>query len=199
MEIVPGEPALIGGLDPSTSRIGYCDPSGRTHSIVASRLPEHPTKMHLAQRCRELRAGLARAIRINPPAPDLMVIEGTFFAHPNTSARLDELRGVVRELLVSTPLPADRDYAHIQFVEVPPKSLKLFATGKAAADKTLMTYAATSAIHLDDPGARGPRNDDEADAWWLRRMGMVGCWLAEPVAEYQIDALRDCGVRWSDR
>jgi Holliday junction resolvasome RuvABC endonuclease subunit len=179
---------LIGGLDPSTKRIGYCSPDGRVHSIVLDyRYPQHPTEMDMARRCHALVAGLERRLNLFPPQPELMVIEGPFFAHPNTSARLDELRGCVRSLMISRG---------IWFVEVAPKNLKAFATGDGAADKSKMLHAARCAAELE--GTPAPRNDDEADAWWLRRMGRVGCGLVEPDAGRQIEALAGSRVAWPD-
>jgi Holliday junction resolvasome RuvABC endonuclease subunit len=189
-------PLLIGGLDPSTKRIGYCDPTGRCHSITSDKLPPHPSPMHLAARCAQLRYGLAATIRRYPPVPDLMVIEGPFFAHAQTSARLDELRGVIRELLVTWTLPDGRDCPRMRFVEIPPKSLKLFATGKSDADKTTMTHTAVCRIQALDPAGPVPANDDEGDSWHLRSMGRVALGLDRPWAEFQWTAIENCGVPW---
>src|SRR5258707_276613 len=82
--------------------------------------------------------------------------------------RLFMLRGAVRDMLVRLG---------IQFVEVSPQHLKQFATGRAShpasEGKGPMMYACSSRIRAAG-GTVMPRNDDEADAWHLRRMGRVG-------------------------
>ncbi|HRE01007.1 MAG TPA: hypothetical protein PLV68_06880 [Ilumatobacteraceae bacterium] len=82
----------------------------------------------------------------------------------------------------------------IEFVEVHNAHLKMFATGSASADKTVMTHAAGSRCH--HLGVAGPANDDEADAWHLRGFGRVGLGLDAPWAEYQWDATRASSVEW---
>lgn len=192
IQYVVGEPQHIGGLDASTKRIGYAAPNGTTHSIMAAPLPAHPRPVDLAVRCWQLRQGLARAIRNNPPVPELVVYEAGFFRFPGASARLDELRGVLRDLLVSWPTGA------IPFVEVNVDHVKMMASGKKDADKTLMRHCAERAIAAEGLTVRAPRNDDETDAWWLRRMGRVGCSLESTTAGYQLDVLAAevCRVQW---
>lgn len=182
---IHGDHTHVGGLDASTSRIGYCAPNGTMHSVRAHKLPRHPTPFDLGRRCHELKAGLARTVRINPPAPTLMIYEQGFAGQfPGSAARLDELRGVLRQWMIE---------AGIEFVEVNNVYVKQFAAGKSDADKTVMTHAATSQCRR--LGLQfGPANDDEADAWHLRGLGRVGLGLDEPYAEFQADAVARCGV-----
>jgi hypothetical protein len=189
---VLGEPVHIGGLDASTKRIGYAAPNGTTHSIVADKMPLHPRPFDLAVRCNQLRHGLARAMRLNPPVPELMVYERAFTRFAGSSARLDELRGVLRDLLVSWPT------GPIAFVDIDNQLLKTFASGKNTADKTLMRHQAECTIAAEGLTVRPPRNDDETDGWWLRRMGRVGCGLEPTTAGYQVDVLaaETCRVLW---
>lgn len=94
---------------------------------------------------------------------DLVVLEGYAFAARNSHAHaLGELGGVIRLALHERRVP---------FVDVPPASLKKYATGKGNANKGEMLAAAIR--RLDYDGA----SDNEADALWLRAMGMdaLGC------------------------
>lgn len=188
-----GTHTQIGGLDPSLTRIGYAAPDGTLHSIVPDKIPERPTAWDLARRTNQLAVRLMRCIRLHPPAPTLMVIEAGFFMHPGASARLDQLRGVIREHLFD---------AGILFVEIPPDTLHLFATGVTgkAADKELMMHCACSRLRAAGVGERGmPKNYDEADAFHLRRMGRVGLGLEESLADYELSALAEDSstVRWT--
>lgn len=87
------------------------------------------------------------------------------------------VQGVVREALLDEGIP---------YGDVPPGTLKLFATGRGGASKTEMALAALKRGGLEF------RNDNECDAWWL--------WVAaneyagHPVVELpkrQRDALTD--------
>jgi len=100
---------------------------------------------------------------------DLVVIEGYSFGSRGRAVfNIGELGGVVRVML------HEESY---DFVEVPPTSLKKFATGKGNAPKDAVLASAIRA------GFRGD-NNDEADAWWLWKMGyaILG---DEPKYEYQ--------------
>ena len=160
IQYVTGEPQHIGGLDASTKRIGYAAPNGTTHSIIAAKLPAHPRPMDLAVRCHQLRAGLSRAIRLNPPIPQLMVYEGAFFMHAGASARLDELRGVLRDELIVLGIP---------FVEVNVDHVKMMAAGKKDADKALMRHAAMCTIaHYGIRLSRQQMLGEPPPRWWDR-------------------------------
>lgn len=90
---------------------------------------------------------------------DLIVIEGYSFGAPRSSHShaLGELGGIIRFEL--------RRMGR-SWVDVPPASLKKYATGKGNANKGEMLAAAIR--RLDYEGA----SDNEADALWLRAMGL---------------------------
>jgi Holliday junction resolvasome RuvABC endonuclease subunit len=143
----------VGGLDLSVARTGVALP-GRTFTIVG--------KGQGAERL----AGIRRALRLelHPAYLDLVVIEGYGFG-PNqlASYRLAELGGIVRLLLWDLGVP---------FIEVPPTSLKLWATGRGNASKDAMVEAAWN-LSRDAFGVPTPfATDDEADAWHLWSLGM---------------------------
>lgn len=89
---------------------------------------------------------------------DLVVIEG-YSMGSKGRAMLDlaELGGIVRHHLYCAGIP---------YLEVPPQTLKIYATGSGTADKFDMVDAAQQ--RLAYPGHR----PDEADALWLRAFGL---------------------------
>lgn len=173
----------IGGLDLSTTRTGYAAPNGTIHSIEP-----HKTTKDPARKRNEIRNKLTRCITINPPKPELAVIEGYSIASPSRWALVHrgELGGMIRDVLFELAIP---------WVDVPPKSLKLFACGDGAASKTEMLWKANSVImHDGDHGQPGCANDDEADAFHLRRMGLVAAGLLPSLAGYELEAIAKCGA-----
>lgn len=196
----------IGGLDPASGgAIGYASPRGRLYTIKPDKLPAQPTPWDLGKRTNQIKNLLVRSMQMDPPLPTLMVIEGpvpafryqherkdgtmTETINAKAGARLDEIRGVLRETLFAMG---------IEFVEIAPTSLKKFGTGKGqhpkGEGKGIMLHCATSRIHELDPTARPPKNHDEADAFHLRQMGMVALGLAESIAEYQLEAIEGANV-----
>ncbi len=90
---------------------------------------------------------------------DLVVIEGYSMGTARQSSHahgLGELGGVVRLSLWEAGVP---------YVDVPPACLKKYATGAGNSRKEAVLIAAVK---------RGAevRDNNEADAWWLRAMGM---------------------------
>lgn len=99
---------------------------------------------------------IRNAVLVPAKAADLVVLEGyAFSAHASHAHELGELGGVVRMALFG---------ASIDYVEIPPASLKLFATGKGNANKEAMLAAAIR--KLDYAG----HSNDEVDALWLWHM-----------------------------
>ena len=143
------------GLDLSTKRIGIATTSGELHSIASRTGAANPYK-----RLDELTQALKWNLREQVPAPDLVVIEDYALGSPGRLSliRLGEIGGIVRTYLYANELP---------FLLVRPTTLKLFATGHGNADKQTMIGRA---IEL---GARPDLNDDEADAYHLRRIGLA--------------------------
>lgn len=154
---------MIAGLDVSTKRIGYAAPNGETSSISA-----RAGSKDNARRLQELATGVEHALRVASPCPALVVIEGYSLASPGrlSLVRLGEIGGVIRLRLFELG---------IAYVEIPPSSLKRYATGSGAADKEAMQAAAA---RLGAPGL----NHDEADAFLLRHLGRAAYGL-EPLPD----------------
>lgn len=110
-----------------------------------------------------------------------VVIEGFSFGSPMQAHNVGGLGWIVRVGLFEAGIP---------YTVVPPSSLKKFATGKGNAKKDEILAAAVRA------GAHVTGND-EADAWWLRQMGLMA--LAGeadvPRTEYRTEALAK--VAWT--
>lgn len=108
-------------------------------------------------------------------ACDLIVIEGYSFGSRASQAHaLGELGGIVR-----FELWKDED----AYADVPPTVLKKFATGKGNAPKDAVLVAAVRA------GFDGDDNN-AADAWWLRQMGLYRLGCADvPATAYRDEAV----------
>jgi crossover junction endodeoxyribonuclease RuvC len=88
---------------------------------------------------------------------DLVMMEGYSYGSRGKVFDIGEMGGVVKLALSMRGVP---------FIIVPPSTLKKYATGKGNAGKDEVLSAAIRA------GFAGS-NNDEADAWWLRHMGLV--------------------------
>lgn len=139
------------GLDLSLTATGVAWPNGAS-SIMAP-----PKKMTGVERLAWFRYVIGESLE--NPRPDLVVVEGYSFGTPNNAHHAGELGGVVQLALYD---------ANVAYVLIAPGSLKKFATGKGNANKDAMLVAAVRA------GYQGNDNN-EADAWWLRQMGLYHC------------------------
>jgi len=111
------------------------------------------------------------------------VLEGYAYGIKAASALVDlsELGGVVRLELSDKGIP---------FVDVPPASLKLFATGKGNAPKDQVLAAAIRRL-----GYAG-HDHNTADALWLLSMALVRTADPARLTEYQRRALEK--IVWPD-
>lgn len=166
------------GLDLSTKRIGFAAADGQLLSISGHAGAEDPYR-----RLHELTRELARAFRVRPPGPDLVVVEDYALGAPGrlSLVRLGEIGGIVRTWLFEQDWP---------IVLVSPSSVKRFATGNGNAPKEAMI---SRAIEL---GARGNVNDDEADAFHLRRMARAAHGLEGTLLGHELDAIANAGISW---
>ena len=171
----------IFGLDLSTTRVGVADATGEVISLKSHAKADDPYR-----RLHELGREIERVFRLRPPAPDLVVVEDYSLGQPgrmNTLIRLGEVGGLVRTRLWELGYP-------MAFVR--PATLKRFATGNGNATKEAMVARAI-ALGCVAPGGTAP-NDDEADAWHLRRMGRAAYGLEGALTDAERDALSV--VKW---
>lgn len=163
----------VAALDVSTTRIGFAAPDGTLVSIVSKFDAKAPVR-----RLDDLWRQMGRTLQLHPPRPDVVAIEGYSLGKGPAGAlskiRLGEVGGLARVMLLHLDIP---------FVEIPPTSLKRWATGNGHADKGAMIAAARAS------GARGPVNHDEADAWHLRAMTRMAYGLTPMGEPHQVDAI----------
>jgi Holliday junction resolvasome RuvABC endonuclease subunit len=87
--------------------------------------------------------------------PDTVVIEGYAYARPNQAHQIGELGGVVRLALAEYPT-----------VEIPPATLKKYATGKGNSPKPTMRMELYKRAGID------VSDDNAVDALWLLAAAM---------------------------
>lgn len=100
-----------------------------------------------------------------------VVIEGYSFGSNSSHARsIAEAGGVVRYWLWCNRIP---------YVEVPPSQLKKFVTGKGNVEKNIVIREVYKRWGVD------AKDDNEADAYVLGRIGMCLAGIDEPTTEFQ--------------
>jgi Holliday junction resolvasome RuvABC endonuclease subunit len=156
------------GVDLSLRATGIADIDGDAHVFK----PTHDgaTNAGMDRLC-EIRDHVVEATF----AATLVVIEALAFDAHDTNRWAAQLAGIVRARLFDEAIP---------FVLCPPNTLKKYATGNGQAAKDQVTNAAQKRL-----GYEG-YNNDEADALWLREIGLELC--GDPVVELprvQRDAL----------
>lgn len=105
---------------------------------------------------------------------DVAVIEGYAMGVQGAGVRSNaELGGVIRLLLYDLG---------IGIITVPPASLKLFATGSGRAQKHEMIDAAV----VDANGLYGIGDDNQADAYWLRQLGLAVVGKRRPTERQEV-------------
>lgn len=141
------------GVDASTKSFGLALADGTLTTIAVKAGAKDP-----ARRLDEIETRFVRELRMRPPLPDVVVIEA--YADHSIGIRstiaLAELGGVIRLALYRLDVP---------YVTLQNSALKRYATGNGRAEKPAMIAAA------QDLGAT-VRNDDEADAFLLRHVGL---------------------------
>jgi crossover junction endodeoxyribonuclease RuvC len=142
------------GLDLSLTATGYA--SAKATGVFKVRT----TGMRRLAEIRETMLDLALDV-------DVVAIEEYAFSRADAYAHeLGELGGIVRLTLWQRRIP---------YVDIPPASLKRFATGKGNASKDEVLAAAIRRFEFEGS------NNNEADAWILRQMalafyGQEGAW-----------------------
>lgn len=141
--------SAVAGVDLALGGTGIARPGGSTRRVRApGTLDGYRRHWHIAHQ-----------VLLDVVDADLVVIEGyALHAYPKALVAAAELGGIIRAALTR---------ADIAFADVPPASLKMFATGDGHADKAAMVEAAQE--HAGKPIA----THDQADAYHLRLMGLA--------------------------
>lgn len=157
-------PRRVAGVDASLTKTGVARTDGTLCTI----------KLRSNLKGYERLFPMARAIDAELAGPlELVVLEGYSMHAPGALAliRAAELGGLLRSRLSTHGMP---------FVDVPPSTLKKYATGKGNAKKeAMLAYALEAGAHAT--------NDDEADAYWLRQIGLE---LLEPTCRTSLEPIR---------
>lgn len=168
------------GLDPSLTGTGLADRFGST-----VHRPKLGTDYYArAARLENILAFVLEHVKMvrqyEPRA--IVMIEGYSFNSKVRGEQLGELGGVLRHGLWSNDVP---------YVEVPPARLKKFVTGKGNADKDLML---TTTIRRWEEFEGS--NNNEADAFALRQMGLARYTTRSGIPQYSADVLND--IEWPE-
>jgi Holliday junction resolvasome RuvABC endonuclease subunit len=148
------EPAVV-GLDLSLRHTAIATTDGKVHVIEGAAVRDDDPQGAM-DRLEYVCTQITNIIYAGPP-PELAVIEGYSFGSSTKGVRaMAELGGCVRRGLWRLAVP---------YLEVPPTTLKKYATGNGKAGKYDVIKAAGK--HLGYDGT----NDNEADALWLRAIG----------------------------
>lgn len=139
------------GIDPSLSSTGIClmSEDGQVIDSLAIK-----TDKVGPERLSFFRQSFINLISMRPGIR--VFIEGYSFGSGGKRESMAELGGVIRLTLY--------DQA-IKFIEVPPKTLKKFATGNGNADKIQMGVQLMKEYGLEYP------TSDQTDAFWLCQFG----------------------------
>jgi crossover junction endodeoxyribonuclease RuvC len=147
------------GIDPSLTAVGVCLPGGATACIKAG------TRRGV-ERMQHIRGIVVELATAYYPPLDLLCIEGMAYGTTRQamSYEIGGLGWVLRVALTE---------AGVRWIEVPPASLKVLATGRGNASKEMMLAAAIRRLGYDG------HDHNIADAMWLRQFGLG--WLGETI------------------
>lgn len=144
----------ISGLDLSITATGICDVNGVTSTCGGdAKLGD--------KRLGRIRIAVESAVEV----ADVVMIEDLPRGGMG-GATTGMVQGVVRELLTRLGVP---------YILVSPATLKMYATGKGNATKSDMRMELFQRFGIDI------RDDNQADAWWLRALGLD--LYGEPLAQ----------------
>lgn len=170
-----GPPALrVLGLDLSLTATGVCLTDGHTLTIKTRQKDGDRRLVHIADALTSM-IGDGSSV-------DLAVVED-LPKHAMAAGITGMVHGVARAVLLRAGIP---------YALVVPATLKAFATGKGAGDKTPMVMAAykRAGVEFGD--------DNQCDAWWLRAAGLD--WYGQPGFDLpKAQRERLAKVAWPDR
>lgn len=163
---------MIAGIDASTRSTGLALADGRLYAVTPKAGPKDP-----ARRLDEIETGVIRLLRLSPPLPRLVLIEGPAEHSLGilSTVAIAKVRAVLELGLYRLGVPA---------LEVNPSRLKRYGTGNGNATKEAMVAAA---VELGADLA--PGQDDEADAFLLRHFGRAAYGLEPLELPHRIEAV----------
>lgn len=153
------------GLDLSITATGICDVFGETFTVGG---PSDRGDTRIFEI-------IDRSSDVISLGCDLVVVEGLAVHGHGNGMTAAQLMGALKFVLIGRGVP---------YAEVPPATLKKFATGRGNADKTAMALAAFKRAGVEFA------DDNQCDAWWLRQAGLTALGSPEvDLPQAQVDAL----------
>lgn len=164
--------AAMIGLDLSLSATGMVVWNGSGHHMWSRTVRTTPDEAPLVRMRRiaasvfsdvsliQKQSPVLDPLEVQPPRPILAVIEGQFTRH--NDGRSTQLLAGLRWIIAY-----GLDARGVSIADVPPATLKKFATGNGNATKDGMVVAAWQKLRW------AASNDNEADALWLVAAGLV--------------------------
>lgn len=172
-------PVTAIGIDPSLNSTGlatlvFSASKGEVYNHYTSAVT-HPAVLTRTQKLDRLYAAIYALAKNEKPAA--ICIEDYAYGARNGREISGEVRGVIHLALLHAKAPDP--------ILVSPSALKLFATGKGQADKSMMRLGVYKRWGYEAP------TDDEIDAFVLSHVAMAVAWppAQDALAGYQIDAL----------
>jgi len=138
----------VAGIDPSISATGVALPDGSLHTIKTT------LKMGDGERLLVMYRELTALLKTTPL--DFAVLED-LPTHAMSAGLTGRAQGIVRMTLAQRGIP---------YMDIPPATLKKFATGKGNAKKPVMRQAWLEFSGEDNA------DDNQVDAAWLRQVGL---------------------------
>ncbi len=137
--------SVVAGIDPSVTGTGIATPDWMRTVGGDSKVGD--------QRLERIFDAMLEVVALNP----VLVMLEDLPTHAQGAGKTGMAQGVVRLALV---------IGGIRYVLVTPAGLKKFATGSGVATKPDMRMEAFKRTGVDI------RDDNQADAWWLRQLGL---------------------------
>lgn len=142
------------GLDLSLTGTGIAYRSGATRTIKTRPADGDRRLLTIAE---EIRNALGGSLAIALGTPVQLAVLEDLPKHAMAAGITGMVHGIARAVLLEAGVP---------YALIAPATLKAYATGKGAGDKTVMALAAykRAGLEFDD--------DNQCDAWWLRQAGL---------------------------
>jgi Holliday junction resolvasome RuvABC endonuclease subunit len=181
------------GIDPSLKATGLCFPDGSTQVIRTGDADRGDARLW------DLSRQLRYYLRSWPAQLAVIEIPGQFRSGDAAMAA-GMVQGIIRTMLIEFRLP---------FGKIHLTKLKMFATGHGGGGETDKAHMIAAANRHRERFAVPITDDNEADAWWLRQMGLwhLGVRDLDPACDASLipNTIRDAvvndskGVRWPGR
>lgn len=139
----------IVGIDPSLTATGYAHTDGSLNTITYPRDCKGDARLH------HLHWWLKQILHTEQPSR--VMLEGMLEHKGHAAGTQGMVQGIARLALLQTGIP---------YLTVPPATLKKFATSRGNATKADMRIELYKRANLD------VRDDNQADAAWLRELGL---------------------------